>query len=173
MGRREKKLEIVTRRYELPPLRSFELQHREKALVDLMQRYNGHLIRSLATKQDARWCYGMLYLIGVINDEQYEAAKELESRTKTYEGMLVRHGIVRASSYSKTSGSSAEDLSKGAQKKMKKAKGKYEGVYGVLKECGEEVQKAVLETLRKDKVSDINKIRRGLTAISLWISMEE
>jgi hypothetical protein len=159
--------------YEPPPLRAYELQHREKALLSLLEKYNGHLIRNLAKQQDARWCYGMLYLIGVINHEQYQAVKRLEQETKVYESMLVRHGIVKGSNYQKTSGSSAEDLSKSAQKKMKKAKERYEGVYGVLKDCGDEIHKAVVDTLRNDRVSNIDLIRRGLTAISLWYSMEK
>lgn len=157
--------------YQKPPLRAFELQHRERALLGLMQRYNGYLVRNLAEQQDARWCYGMLYLIGVINREQYEAAKRFEQDTKVYESMLVRYGIVKGSSYEKTSGASVEDLSQSAQKRMKRAKVRYDGVYGVLKECGDEVRKAIVDTLRNDKVSDIDLIRQGLTALSLWYSM--
>lgn len=157
-----------------PVLRAFELQHREKALVQLMERFPGHLIRNLALAQDARWCYGMLYLIGVLDNHQYRAAKYLEQVTRTYEGMLVRHGHVRAANYSKVGGGSPEDLSTAALRKMEKAKDKYDKVYGLLdKECGPKVKKEIIRTLKEDKVNDIELIREGLTTISLWVSIGE
>ena len=156
-------------KYEAPAVRAYELQHRERALLELMSRYPNHLVRRMAVRQEASWHFGRLYLVGALDHDQYNAAVYLETVTKTYESMLARYGHVHAAQLDRSSGSSVEDLSASAQKKMARAKKNYEEVYGVLGECEGKVKEALLNTLRRDTISDLDMLRRGLTLLSVGV----
>ena len=52
---------------------------------------------------------------------------------------------------------------------MKKVKEKYDKIYGALKECGQEIEKAILDTLEYDKQTDLELLRRGLTILAAWV----
>ena len=164
-GQRKKTKTISGRRNE-PVVRAYELQHREKALLDLLENYPSQMIRRLATRQEAEWHFGRLYLVGVITRDQYEAAEHLSKVTRNYETMLHRSSGVQASGHEKFGSPSTEDLSLSAQKKFAKVKKKYDIVYSILKACGKDVEKAIINTLRKDEKSDIELLRRGLTILS-------
>ena len=138
-GERKKRKTISGRRNK-PVIRAYELQHRERELLDLLETYPSQMIRRLATQQEAEWHYGRLYLIGVITRDQYEAAEHLSKVTRNYETMLRRYGHVRASGHEKFTSTTAEDLSLSAQKKFARVKKKYDNVYDILKACGKDVE---------------------------------
>lgn len=150
-------------------LREYKLQERETALLNLIQRYPNQVVRGLAMRNEAEWHYGRLYLVGAITRQNYEAACHLDKTTRAYQIMIRRYGHVQSARYEQGSSSTTEDLSKSAQKRCKKIKEKYDAVYGALRECGEEVEKAVVETLRQDVESDLELLRRGLTVIEHFI----
>ena len=120
-----KKRRTVSGRRDKSIIRAYELQHRERALLDLLETYPNQMIRRLATQQEAEWHYGRLYLIGAITRDQYEAAAYLSKVTHAYEIMLRRYGHVRASGHEKFTSPTTEDLSKSAQKKFARIKKKY------------------------------------------------
>ena len=167
-GERKKRKTVLGRR-DKPIIRAYELQHREDALLHLLEIYPNQIIRRLATQQEAEWHYGRLYLIGAITRDQYEAATYLSKITRNYETMLIRYGHARASGYEKFTSPTIEDLSLSAQKKFARVKKKYDNVYNILKACGKDVEMAVINTLRKDDKSDIELLRRGLTVLSTTI----
>ena len=164
-----KKRRTVSGRRDKSIIRAYELQHRERALLDLLETYPNQMIRRLATQQEAEWHYGRLYLIGAITRDQYEAAAYLSKVTHAYEIMLRRYGHVRASGHEKFTSPTTEDLSKSAQKKFARVKKKYDNVYNILKACGKDVEVAIINTLRKDEKSNIELLRRGLTILSTTI----
>ena len=168
-GQRNKKNRTVSGRRDKPIIRAYELQHREQELLDLLEIYPNQIIRRLATRQEAEWHYGRLYLIGAITRDQYEAANYLSKITRSYETMLVRHGHVGSSGYEKSASPSVEDLSLSAQKKFARVKKKYDNVYDILKACGKDVETAIINTLRKDEKCNIELLRRGLTVLSTTI----
>ncbi len=165
-----KKQKTISGRRKEPVIRAYELQHRELALLDLLETYPNQMIRRLATRQEAEWHFGRLYLVGVITRDQYEAAENLSKVTRSYETMLHRSSGVQASGHEKFGSPSTEDLSLSAQKKFAKVKKKYDIVYNILRACGKDVEKAVINTLRKDEKSSIELLRRGLTVLSTTIS---
>ena len=169
MTEQRKKRKTVSGRRDKPIIRAYELQHREQALLDLLETYPNRMIRRLATQQEAEWHYGRLYLVGVITKDQYEAAEYLSKVTRSYELMLRRYGHVRASGHEKVTSSTAEDLSLSAQKKFARVKKKYDNVYDILKACGKDVEMAIINTLRKDEKSNIELLRNGLTVLSTTI----
>ncbi len=107
--------------------------------------------------------------MGVLDHPQYQAAENLARITKTYEGMLQRYGHVKAANYGGTGGASPEDLSVSAQKKMEKAKRKYDEAYGVLHECGQATTKVVVDAMKEDKIGDLDLLRNGLTVLASFI----
>ena len=165
-----KKNKTISGRREKPVVRAYELQHREKALLELLKTYPNQMIRRLSTRQEAEWHYGRLYLVGVITRDQYEAAEHLSKVTRNYETMLHRSSGVQASGHEKFTSPTTEDLSLSAQKKFARVKKKYDIVYSILKACGKDVEAAIISTLRKDEKSDIELLRRGLTVLSTAIS---
>ena len=164
-----KKRKTVSGRRDKPIIRAYELQHREDALLNLLETYPNQMIRRLAMQQEAEWHYGRLYLIGAITRDQYEAATYLSKITHTYEIMLRRYGHVRASGHEKFTSPTTEDLSLSAQKKFARVKRKYDRVYSILKACGKDVEVAIINTLRRDDKSNIELLRRGLTVLSTTI----
>ena len=170
MTEQQKKRRTISGRRDKSVIKAYELQHRERELLGLIEIYPNQMIRRLAMRQEAEWHYGRLYLIGVITRDQYDAAANLSEVTHNYLIMLKRYGHVRASGHEKIVSSTSEDLSKSAQKKFAKVKKKYDDVYSVLKACGKDVETAVINTLRKDEKSDIELLRRGLTVLSTTIS---
>lgn len=169
MTGQQKKRKTISGRRNKPVIRAYELQHREKALLDLLETYPSQMIRRLATQQEAEWHYGRLFLVGVITRDQYEAAAYLSKVTRNYETMLRRYGHARASGYEKFTSPTIEDLSLSAQKKFARVKKKYDNVYNILKACGKDVEMAIINTLRKDEKSNIELLRRGLTVLSVTI----
>ncbi len=165
--RRSRKLEAV--KNTGPVLRAYELQHRERELLALLREYPNRVVRGLALQKEAGWQVGRLYLVGVLEHDQYKAAEHVERVTKAYEGMLVRHGQVRAANFAKTSGTPMEDLSQSAQKKMLRAKKLYDEVYGILKECGSDTEKAVLKAIKEDKITKLHLLKNGLTVLATLI----
>lgn len=168
IGERKNRRTVSGRR-DKTIIRAYELQHREQALLNLLEIYPNQIIRKLANQQEAEWHYGRLYLIGAITRDQYEAAAYLSKVTHGYEMMLKRYGHARASGYEKVTSPTTEDLSKSAQKKFARIKKKYDNVYSILKACGKDVEAAIINTLRKDEKSDIELLRRGLTVLSTTI----
>ena len=164
-----KKRKTVSGRRDKSIIRAYELQHREQELLNLLEAYPNQIIRRLATQQEAEWHYGRLYLIGAITGSQYEAAAYLSKVTHEYEIMLRRYGHVRASGHEKLTSPTIEDLSLSAQKKFARVKKKYDNVYSILKECGKDVEVAIINTFRKDEKSNIELLRRGLTILSTTI----
>ena len=138
-------------------------------MLDLMKRYPNDFVRKMATKQEASWHFGRLFLIGAIDQDQYNAAVYLETVTRTYLSMLARYGHVHAAQLDRSSGTPVEDLSSSAQKRMARAKKKYEEVYAVLDECEPKVKLAVVKTLNEDALTDITLLRRGLTVLSVFV----
>ena len=169
MTEQHKKRKTISGKRDKSIIKSYELQNRERALLDLLETYPNQMIRRLATQQEAEWHYGRLFLIGAITRHQYDAAANLSEVTHNYDIMLRRYGHVRASGHEKIVSSTTEDLSKSAQKKFARVKKKYDNVYNTLKACGKDVEMAVINTLRKDEKSDIELLRRGLTVLSTTI----
>lgn len=166
---KKRKLDAVNGVPTAPMVRSYELQHREASLLKLLNSYPTQIVRGLATRSEASWHLGRLYLIGAIDKVQYDAAAHLDKVTRNYDSMIRRYGHVQAAKLERASGSSAEDLSLSAQKKCLKAKKRYEEVYGALEECGEEVKKEVINSLRDEKTVNLDLLRRGLTVISIFV----
>ncbi len=169
MTKQHKKRKTVSGRRDKSIIRAYELQHRERELLDLLETYPNQMIRRLSLQQEAEWHYGRLYLIGAITRDQYEAAAYLSKVTHNYEMILRRYGHVRASGHEKFTSTTTEDLSLSAQKKFARVKKKYDNVYSILKACGKDVEVAIINTLRKDEKSNIELLRRGLTILSTTI----
>ena len=148
------------------PVREYEIQHREAELLDLIQSYPTQVIRGLAKQPEAEWMFGRLFLVGVISHLQYEAAKHLDRVTREYERMLRRYGNVHASGFTKSDTPSREDLSQSAEKRFAKAKRQYDGVYGILNQCEDNVKDAIITTLRKEEKTDIEAVQQGLTVLA-------
>lgn len=146
-------------------IRSYELQHREAALLNLLRDYPNQVIRGLAQQPEAEWTFGRLYLVGVISQRQYEAAQYLDRVTRDYERLLRHHSNLQTGSVTKTDSPVMEDLSLSAQKKFARAKRRYDEVYELLTQCGNDVKKAVVATLRRDEIVDLNAVQRGLTVL--------
>ncbi len=170
MIKQSKKRKTVSGKRDKSVVKTYELQHRELELLQLIEIYPNQMIRRLAMRQEAEWHFGRLYLIGVLTRDQYDAAANLSEVTHNYLIMLKRYGHVRASGHEKIATATSEDLSKSAQKKFAKVKKKYDDVYSILKACGTDVEMAVINTLHKDEKSDIELLRRGLTVLSTTIS---
>lgn len=151
-------------------IRAYELQHRESALLDLLQSYPSHVLRGLAEQPEAEWNYGRLFLLGIITHDQYSAAKHLDQVTRTYEKLLRNYGDVHAMDPMKTSRTASEDLSLSAQKKFARVKKRYDYVYSLLNQCGTDVHDAVIDTLRRDEKTKLDLVRRGLTVLAAGVS---
>jgi len=154
---------------DVRPIRSYELQHREAAIRKLLNEHPSKIVRSLAKRSEAEWHIGRLYLVGVLSHNEYAAGAYIDQITRAYEAMIRRHGQLKAGSLEKTDTASPEDLSLSARKKFARLKRKHDEVYGVLSECGNDVNSAVVNALRKDDPVDISLLSRGLTVISVSI----
>lgn len=152
-----------------PVNREFMLQERETALLDLIERYPNQVIRGLALRSEAEWHYGRLFLVGAITKRQYEAAAYLDKTTRAWRMMVRKYGHVQSAKYEPGSGATREDLSDSVIKKSKRIKKKYDLVYGALKQCGADVEKAVIDTLEKDSDADLELLRDGLTVIAAFM----
>ena len=148
---------------------AFELQHWEEALLELLQAYPSHVLCGPAEQPEAGWYFGQLWLLGIITRDQYDAAAYLDKVTHDYERMLHRHGTIRSASLGKVDGTTSEDLSQSAEKSFTRAKRRYDKVYDLLTQCGEDVREAIITSLRKDEKTDIELITRGLTVLSTGI----
>ncbi len=151
-----------------PVVREFQLQEREKKLLELLDLYPNQVVRGLAVRPEAEWHYGRLYLVGALSKDQYDAACSLDKITRTYRLMIKRYGHVKAAKHEPGSGATREDLSLSAEKKMRKVNEKYREMYGALKECGPKIEKAVIDTLEYDKQSDLELLRNGLSILAAW-----
>ena len=148
------------------PVRAYELQQREVALLNLLRSYPNLVLHGLAKQPEAGWHFGRLYLVGVITQEQYDAAVYLDKVTRKYESLLRRYGHVGASSFEKVDNLSLEDLSLSAQKTFLRAKRKYEKAYDTLTQCGGNVKASIEAALRLDENADLTAIQRGLTVLA-------
>ena len=175
MGTLMRKLRLeVTSMSRRPPhrgklvIREYQLQEREQKIMHLLDSFPNKIVRGLAMRSEAEWHYGRLYLVGAITKDQYDAANSLDRITRSYRMMIKRYGHVKAAKHEASSGSTTEDLSLSAQNKMEKVQKKYNEMYGVLKECGEEIEKAIIDALEKDEQTDLELIRDGLTVLAAF-----
>jgi len=148
----------------------YMLRRRADALAEVIRVYPGDVALGLAARDEAGWHFGRLYLIGAINMYQYAAAQRLDWVTRRYRRMLVKHGHVSAvdtaSAGTRTSG---EDLSEEAQRRMGKARRDYDQMYDILSDCPAGVREAVVGTLERDALTDLDLLRQGLDALAVVV----
>lgn len=142
------------------------LKHRAAALAEIIQAYPQQIAFGLASREESGWIYGRLYLVGAINYDQRIAAERLNKSVVTYR-RLLRRGQLRAANIEaiRVGTGEVEDLSIVAEKAFERASAEYDRRISALKECGENVFYAVMESLETDRLTDLDLIRRGLDAL--------
>ena len=136
-------------------------------IADIIREYPDQIARGLAEREEASWLFGCLYLVGAISRDQLSTAERLDKATRSYLRCLKKYGHLVASDPSHIPSSSHEDLSKGAERHFRRVKEQYEGLHEILADCGEDVLKAIEDALRKETLTDLKLVSRGLTAIAI------
>lgn len=150
------------------------LDRRAEKLIETIIRYPDLAVQSigrdLAKQQYAGTIFGRLYMLGAIDWQTRLAADKFVTTLKQYRQGLSKYSTVRISNYENTgtggSSSPSEDLSDAALKRFKKIQKKYDHLRGILKECGADVEKAVMDAADDEILGDLVLIKRGLVAIS-------
>ena len=152
-------------------LSEYGLQRRADALAEVIRVYPGDVALGLAARNEAGWHFGRLYLIGAIDTHQYAAAQRLDWVTRRYRRMLVRVTHVSAVDPSSAGGTRTpgEDLSEEAQRRVGKARRDYDQMYDILSDCPAGVRDAVVGTLERDALTDLDLLRQGLDALAVVV----
>lgn len=153
--------------------KEYTLRHRASKLAQIIATYPQQIALGLATREDAGWVFGRLYLVGAIDYDQKAAAERLSRAVATYRRLLHKLGprVMRAVTtpegpvFEGRSSPSREDLSPAAERQFEKAKKEYDRHLSILRACGEEVEYAVLRTLETDVLKDLSRIQTGLNAL--------
>lgn len=144
----------------------YTLERRAEKLAQVIKLYPNEVARGLAERPDAGWHFGRLYLVGAIDGVQRDAARKLDRVAREYQKTLHRYSSLRALDPMKVGGHSAEDLSPAAEKRFLRIKEQYDWMLERLTKQGEDVKTAVMDALKKDEVTDLALIRKGLDALS-------
>ena len=153
-----------------PPREGFSkyhLKHRADMIAEIIRQYPDQIARGLAEREEASWLFGCLYLVGAISRDQLSTAEQLDKVTRSFLRCLKKYGHLVASDPSHIPTSSHEDLSKRAEGHFRRVKEQYEGLHEILEDCGEGVVKAIEDVLRKETLTDLRLVRKGLTAIAI------
>lgn len=147
----------------------YTVRQRARKLSEIITAYPQHIALGLASRDEAGWIFGRLYLVGVINVEQRIAAEALLRISTLYKKMLNRYyGSHTSNSFGeivRVDGKSEEDLSELAEKRFEKVRREYNRVITLLRESGDHVSRAVLIALETDSPTDLLLIRKGLDAL--------
>ena len=144
----------------------YGLRRRADALAECIRLYPNEVAYGLSRHEEAGWHFGRLFLIGAIDKFQYIAAERLDQVTRRYKHLLNKYSLMKISNWESVGGASPEDLSPAASKRFQKVSKEYHIYQDALKECGPEVQYAVMEALDKDTMTDLGHLKRGLDVIS-------
>lgn len=144
----------------------YAILRRADALAECIRLYPNDVAYGLASREEAGWHFGRLFLIGAIDKFQYIAAERLDQVTRRYKHLLNKYSLLKISNWESVGGASPEDLSPAASKRFEKVSKEYHIYQDALKECGPEVQQAVMEALDKDAMTDLVHLKRGLDIIS-------
>ena len=150
---------------KVPPS-EYGLRRRADALAKCIRLYPNEVVYGLARHEEAGWHFGRLFLIGAIDKFQYIAAERLDQATRRYKHLLNKYSLMKISNWESFGGASPEDLSPAASRRFQKVSKEYHIYQDALKECGPEVQHAVMEALDKDTMTDLGHLKRGLDVIS-------
>lgn len=143
------------------------VSQRAARLSELIAAYPHKIAYDLAMRDDAGWVFGRLFLVGAIDHDQKIAAERLGRAVHNYHRLLHRHYGPKVSNPSFEVGqATGEDLSKQAEKKLRRAIQEYERVVGVLRLCGDKVERDILQALEIDSLTDLDSVRLGLEALS-------
>lgn len=168
--RRQRKRTETKRKDEFPGrlgISEYSLRRRADRLAKVISQYPDLVARGLASRDEAAWEFGRLYLVGAITREQKDAADELDRVTKRYRRMLKRYGHLQAANLEQIGGRAAsENLSPQALNSFERAQKKYDEVYGRFNGCSEKSKEEVLKTLEEDTFTDLAALREGLDALT-------
>jgi hypothetical protein len=143
------------------------LQRRALKIEACLDALRPQIARTLAFAPESEWIFGRLFLVGLLNQSQYDVALRLDTTLRRYRHLLAPHGRVKGWRPESLRGGGGEDLSPEAQKKMMEARREYEKMYGVLKRCGRDVVSNLFNMLESDELGDLQAVYIGLNRIIL------
>lgn len=141
------------------------LRRRASKLEICLKELQPEIAMALAPIPEAEWVFGRLLLLGLITQEQYDAALRIDNLLRQYRSLLAPHGKIKGWRPEALRGAASEDLSPSAQKKMLEVRKEYERVYGILKRCGPDVVSSLFTMLEMDIIGDLKHVYRGLNAV--------
>lgn len=157
---------VVDDQYNAGP-GEYTLRHRANRLAEIISAYPQQIAMGLASRDEASWLFGRLYLVGAIDHDQKSAAERLAKAVVTYRRLFHRHYGAKMSVVDPViiRSSRGEDLSPSAEKAFERASRDYDRNMSVLRSCGYEIEEAVMAALDNDCLSNLSLICDGLNAL--------
>ncbi len=137
---------------------------RTEKLSTCLSLFHTEVARSLAVNPEAEWIFGRLYLLGLLNDEQYAAAMRIDNLLKRYRSLLAPHGRIRAWRPENLR-ATRENLSPEEMKRMLVVRAEYEKMFSVLKQAGPAVVNCVFTMIDTDVAGELSLVYKGLNAM--------
>ena len=139
------------------------LKRRAELLAIQIRKHPYKWAKELAEQGDASWYIGRLFLLGVLTQEQRDAADRLKRAVHAYQAVLDAPKHPHALDVDRIHGATTES-DEAHTRRFRRAKAAYDRLHDAMSAHGHDVVRAVTKALNEEE-PNIDHLRLGLNAI--------